>query len=150
MEPNNPADASLAAPLQADDVSTPYEFGAEENDVFRSLGQTMSVVGLVLVALGSLSLIQGIIVFTHLFAVTPGVAYTTIPAYILQVIGFLLLGIWTRNAGRHFALVATADGADVPPLMKACTELLEVYRLQTILIVSAIALTLLMVLRWSH
>jgi hypothetical protein len=123
----------------------PYEFNAQQNEVMATLGRAMRDVGLFLGVIGVLSLAAGI---ARLFvrAGTWAEALTTALWAVLQGGIFLLIGVWTRDAGRHFQRVAGTQGADIQHLMEALDELRQAYGLARVVIAAALILVLLTVI----
>jgi hypothetical protein len=121
---------SGAEPLQR------CEFAPQQNEVMSPLGRAMRDVGLFLGVFGVLSIAFG---FARLFvgAGTREQALTTAVWSLLPGGILLMLGAWTRDAGRHFQRVASTQGADIQHLIQALDELRHAYGLARLVIAAA-------------
>jgi hypothetical protein len=151
---------ALMQPLQSTSSDAPtiargaaalqYEFIAEQNEVTASLGRAMRDVGRLLGAIGILSIIAGIarlFVWADIWQKALGTALWSL----LQGGIFLVMGVWTRDAGEHLRRVATTTGADIQHLMEALGEVRHVYGLARVVIAAALVLLVLaMVLSLSQ
>lgn len=110
-----------------------YEFSSSQNELIGDLAKKMSFVATLSIAAGVLVLISGIIILISAFAEPQSFAQAI--NSLIQGTFFLLIGIWTRNAGSAFKRIVTTSGADVENLMGALGELRKLYTLQYWLVI---------------
>lgn len=110
-----------------------YEFSTSQNELIGDLGKKMSFVATLSIVAGILVLIFGVIILISAFAQPQGFAEAF--NALVQGIFFLLIGIWTRNAGLAFKRIVTTSGADIENLMGALGELRKLYTLQYWLVI---------------
>jgi hypothetical protein len=109
-----------------------YEFTPGQNVVIGDLARKMSLVGMVLIVIGVLSIL--------------GALGRLIGGYFeggfLGGLLFILIGVWTRGAADDFRMIVSTEGRDVTHLMRALENLRKMYDLIYIVIVVMIALAL--------
>jgi hypothetical protein len=109
-----------------------YEFTEEQNRVIGDLGSTMGMVGMISMALGAVIGAVGV------FQIISGFLVVGL-ADLAQGLAFFLTGIWLRGAARGFQLVANTRGQDISHLMSAVIKLRQVYGLQRVFLLAALA-----------
>jgi hypothetical protein len=119
--PDVPPIASPDEPLPAPQ----YEFSTGQNVVIGDLARKMSLVGLVMVILGVLSILGGL---GRLFG-----GY--FEGGILGGILYIAIGVWTRRAADEFHLIVRTEGRDVSHLMRALENMRKIYDLIYLFIV---------------
>lgn len=113
-------------------TSAPYEFNPEQGRLIGDLGQSMRVVGLIVLAYS----LVGIIMMA-LLAWNSGML-----AIDLNPILGLLVGSWAIGGGRSFESVARTQGNDMGHLMDALGKLRNIFKLIAILIVVALVIAI--------
>ncbi len=114
-----------------------YEFNESENSVFAEVATRMKAVGFFIVFFGFLNIIfcAFVLVQSKDFRLgAPGIGG------ISQGLFFLLIGIWTRDAGSSFRQIVDSQGNDIRNLMDAMGSLKKLYTLQFWLLVIALVL----------
>src|SRR4051812_48928931 len=113
-------------------VGAPYEFNTEQGKLIGDLGQSMRVVGVIVLAYAVVS-----IVMMALIAWKTGML-----AINLNPILGLFVGTWAIAGGRSFVSVATTQGNDMGHLMDALGKLRNIFKLIAILIVVALVIAI--------
>jgi hypothetical protein len=114
-----------------------YEFNESENSVFADVASRMKAVGFFSVFFGSLSIILS--TFALIQSKDFRLGSSGIGG-ISQGLFFLLIGIWTRDAGSSFRQIVDSKGNDIRNLMDAIGSLKKLYTLQYWLLVIALVL----------
>lgn len=113
--------------------SAAFEFNNEQNKLIGDLSLKMRFVGTFLAVIGVLVCVRTLLVFQ------PGMA-----AAFVQGIVFILVGVWSRQAGTSFQVLVDTTGDDIHHLMNALASLKKCYTLQFwLLMISVIALVVL-------
>ena len=115
-----------------------YEFSEEENDLIASLSRAMRFVGSFAMFWAVLSVIVSIGVIAYKFRVKGDL--TIDPTGWIAVIGYWLIGTWTRRAAASFTQVEKSRGHDIPWLMDALRHLRGVYGLIRLLLLVLIVI----------
>jgi hypothetical protein len=118
-----------------------YEFSKSQNELIGDLGKKMSFVATLSIVVGVIFLIFGIIILISAFSQPQSFAEAI--NTLIQGIFFLLIGIWTRNAGSAFKRIVTTSGADIENLMGALGELRKLYTLQYWLVILVLVFVIL-------
>ncbi len=114
-----------------------YEFTEAQNQTLQILGSRMKWVGILFIVIGAVSGLRGVL----------GLAEGgTALVLILYAAIYILIGIWTRNAGNSFSLVVETAGSDIPHLMDALESLRKFYNLAFWLMIVGLGLALLAML----
>jgi hypothetical protein len=101
-----------------------YEFTEAENKVLRELVETLSVAGLVMLALGIASVLYaGVYVTGPLHDPTPLVVVATCAPLVIA-------GWWLRGAAAPLQRVVETRGKDISHLMDALREFQRIFALQ--------------------
>lgn len=89
---SEPADEKITVPAT-------FEFSQEQNGLIEDLSWKMRFVGTILAVLGLL------VCLTAILSVGPGKG-----AGVVQGVLFILLGVWTRQAGSSFQIIVDTKG----------------------------------------
>jgi hypothetical protein len=108
---------SDSPPPDVEPAADPYEFTAEQDAVFASLGTKMQFVGLFAFVLGVAAALTGLSRSRH--DASP----------ILAGVLYALIGFWTAHAGTQFRNIAGTKGHDISHLMAALVDLRKLYTL---------------------
>ena len=108
-----------------------YEFNDSENQVISELSDAMSFVGSALIIFGALSGLVGIWQATRDITGLGG---------LIQVVLYVIMGVFTRNAAAAFDRIIKTEGDDIANLMSALGQLKSLYSLQRVLLLIAMAL----------
>ena len=100
-----------------------FEFNDQQNQVIKSLASAMRWIGAVLMVVGALMAIAGILSIGGKGA-----------ASLLQGVLWLIIAFWTYKAAGAFRKIVDSQGNDVHHLMQALRSLLNLYRIQVILL----------------
>ena len=100
-----------------------FEFNDQQNQVIKSLASAMRWIGAVLMVVGALMAIAGILSIGGKGA-----------ASLLQGVLWLIIAFWTYKAAGAFRKNVDSQGNDVHHLMQALRSLLNLYRIQVILL----------------
>ncbi len=114
-----------------------YEFNESENSVFAEVATRMKAVGFCIIFFGFLNIIffAFTLVQSKDFRLgSPGIGG------ISQGLFFVLIGVWTRDAGSSFRQIVDSRGNDIRNLMDAMGSLKKLYTLQFWLLVIALVL----------
>lgn len=103
----------------SDTRHAPYEFSAQQNQLIGELGKKMGLVGLVLAALGGLSMALSVL---GLVATGGRGAGSIVPGLVM-----LLMGVWTKKASGGFKRIVKTEGSDMQHLMDALGEMKNLY-----------------------
>jgi len=118
-------------------ASLEYRFSDGHRDIFRTLAQSMSFVGVSLVLLSLLGgAIFGLVTFAQ------GLMLDGC-AVLLAALALILIGWWIMAAGRSFGALVRTQGRDVKRLMEALVELRRLFAFaRVVLIVSTLLVVL--------
>ena len=101
-----------------------YEFSSEQNHVVRDLANTVSITGLVLMALGIVALVYaGVFISGSRQDPTPLVLATFCAPMVIA-------GFWLRSTAEPLMKVVDTKGRDITHLMNALNEFRRVFALQ--------------------
>ena len=95
-----------------------YEFTEAQNQTLKILASRMKSVGIFFIAVGAVHGVSGVLGLAE-----GGTAFILI----IYAAVFILIGIWTRNAGSSFSLIVQTAGSDIPHLMEALESLRKLY-----------------------
>jgi hypothetical protein len=132
--------ASVAKHHEGKSMSSPkltsaHEFSEEQNKTIASLASCMGAVGVFLLIIGAIQLVVGV------SAITQGGVRTLIEGLLSLVIGG-----FTQKAAGAFRQIVNSTGNDLGYLMSALGTLRDLYRLQVVALVAAMAIALLAVM----
>ena len=114
-----------------------YEFTQAQNQTLQILGSRMKWVGILIIVIGAVSGLRGIL------GLAEGSAALVV---IISAVIYILIGIWTRNAGSSFSLIVETAGSDIPHLMDALESLRKLYNLAFWLMIVGLGLALIAML----
>jgi hypothetical protein len=101
-----------------------YEFTKEQNDVVRDLANTVSITGLVLMALGIVALVYaGVFITGNRTDPTPLV----LAAFCAPMV---IAGFWLRSTAEPLLKIVDTQGRDITNLVDALKEFRRVFALQ--------------------
>lgn len=123
----------MSIPESTTSQSAPFEFGTEDNTLFKDLGSKMLFVGMFFSVIGLLTTVLGVLTVLSK-EVTPGIV-----SLLISGILYVAIGIWTRSAGAEFAAIASTHGADRTHLFGALHNLKKFYTLMYWLAIIATA-----------
>lgn len=104
--------------------TTSYEFSAAESAVVRELAQTLSVTGLVLMALGIVAILYaGVFIAGSRQDITPLVVAALCAPMVIA-------GFWLRSTAEPLQKIADAKGGSIAPLMGVLREFTRIFALQ--------------------
>jgi hypothetical protein len=113
-------------------TGAPYEFNPEQGKLIGDLGQSMRIVGLIVLTYAVVG-----IVMMALLAWKTGILTIN-----LNPILGLFVGTWAIAGGRSFVNVATTQGNDMGYLMEALGKLRNIFKLIAILIIVALVIAI--------
>jgi len=122
IDPNHPSRAE-------------HEFDGQQNEIFKGLGGSMTVVGVFIAVLG---------VLNALYSLKAG---STLGVILGLGVGasMLLTGVWLLSAATRFRDIVNTQGNDLAHLMAAIARLTNVYVLQAWMISISVVITLIRV-----
>jgi hypothetical protein len=109
-----------------------YEFTEEQNRVIGGLASSMGWVSAIMVIIGLVQLVVGIV------QLSKGGLVALLSAVVYLVVGWL-----THKASKEFREITTSQGNDLGHLMDALGALRQLYRIQVIVIIVAVAVVFL-------
>jgi hypothetical protein len=112
-----------------------YEFSEEQNKLIASLASCMGALGVILLLVGAIQLLAGVVTINK-----GGVV-----ALVRGLLG-IVIGGFTQKAAGAFRQIVTSTGNDIGYLMSAVGTLRDLYRLQVVAVVAAVAIGLLSIL----
>jgi hypothetical protein len=112
-----------------------YEFSEQQNKLLSSLASCMVALGIISLIVGAIRLLAGTVTITK-----GGVAA------LIEGLLFLVIGGLTLKAAGAFRQIVSSTGNDMGYLMRALGTLRDIYRLQVIAVVAAVAAGLLFAL----
>jgi hypothetical protein len=112
-----------------------YEFSERQNQLISGLASYMGTLGIILLVIGAIQLLAGVAMIAKGGAVA-----------LIQGLLSLVVGGFTLKAAGAFRQIVSSTGNDIGYLMSALGTLRDLYRLQVIAVVAAVAAGLLFVL----
>jgi hypothetical protein len=112
-----------------------YEFSEQQNNLITSLASYMSAMGIILLIVGAIQLLVGVAIIAKGGVVA-----------LIQGLLSLVIGGFTLKAAGAFSRIVSSTGNDIGYLMSALGTLRDLYRLQVIAIITAVAAGLLFAL----
>jgi hypothetical protein len=122
-----------------------YEFNEQQNELISSLASCMGVMGIILLIVGALKLLVGALKLLA-GAVTIVMGGAVALSAGIEGLLWLVIGGLTLKAAGAFRQIVSSTGNDMDDLMRALGTLRDLYRLQVIAVVAAVAAGLLFVL----
>lgn len=123
------------SPKESVVVPARFEFSQEQNALIGDLSWKMRFIGTFLSVIGLLICVSGIL------QQAPGMGATFVQGFL-----FILLGVWTRQAGCEFQVIVDTKGEDVHHLMTALLCLKKCFTLQYWLVIIALAM---LIVAWA-
>lgn len=121
-------------------MSTPHEFGPEDNRVFGDLAARMLSVGTATTVFGVGALVVAAM------QISAGTKLAGPIALALSATFLIATGVWSRRAGREFRLVAATQGSDHTHLMAALGNLRRLYTFHHYLALAFLAVLALVII----
>jgi hypothetical protein len=129
---SNAEDASKCVKCSSPLPGGGYEFTEEQNRVIGGLASSMGWVSAIMVIIGLVQLVVGIV------QLSKGGLVALLSAVVYLVVGWL-----THKASKEFREITTSQGNDLGHLMDALGALRQLYRIQVIVIIVAVAVVFL-------
>jgi hypothetical protein len=105
-----------------------YEFDASQNASFASLAGSMKIVAIIMMIFGALSALN-ILTGDIVSALVGGL--------------YIVIGVWTKDAGQSIQNIVNTEGNDIDHLMNAVKDLNKLYSLQKWLMIVGIVFAVL-------
>jgi hypothetical protein len=112
-----------------------YEFSEQQNKLISSLATCMGALGIILLIVGAIQLLAGAVMIANGGVVA-----------LIEGLLSLVIGGFTLKAAGAFRQIVSSTGNDMGYLMRALGTLRDLYRLQVIAVVAAVAAGLLFAL----